>query len=137
MPNVRKVSPASRVFTGKVLSGNQLGRTIGFPTLNLDPGLVPVDTKPGVYASRVEINGKEYGGALYYGPRLVLDETATVLEIYVLDFSQEIYGKTVHFALEHWVRGVQDFQTFPELQKQLQKDIQDVRQFLQTIPEKK
>jgi riboflavin kinase/FMN adenylyltransferase len=127
MPNKIRVKPASRVFTGTVQKGNQLGRTIGFPTVNLDASILPIDTKPGVYAAATEIDGQHFAGALYYGPRLVLNETITVLEIHILDFSQEIYGKILSFQLDHWVRGVLDFDTFPELQEQLEKDIRDVR----------
>lgn len=134
---VNRDGPRSRVFTGEVLHGNQLGRTIGFPTINLDADSIPEDTEPGVYAATVQLKNETYGGALYYGPRLVLDETKTVLEIFLLDFSQEIYGETIQFTLEKWVRGPMDFDTFPALQAQLQKDIQDVREFFAANPDEK
>lgn len=134
---VKKDGPRSQVFTAKVQKGNQLGRTIGFPTVNLDAGIIPAEIEPGVYAALVQVAGQEYLGALYYGPRLVLDETHTVLEIFLLEFSQEVYGEEIQFTLEEWVRGPMDFDTFPALQAQLQKDIQDVREFFAANPDEK
>jgi riboflavin kinase/FMN adenylyltransferase len=99
-----------------------LGRTIGFPTLNLDVSVLSNDLKEGVYASTLQIHGKSYKGMLYLGPRLVVGETKTVLEIHVFDFDQEIYGDEVEFEIGKYIRGIANFSSMEEMKKQLQND---------------
>lgn len=117
----------SIIYHSAVQRGDQSGRTIGFPTVNLDPSVIPVDTVPGVYSSVVKYDETEYKGALYYGPRKVKNETTNVLEIYILEFNKEIYDETVFFTLDTFIRGVMDFTSFDEMKAQLQKDIEAVR----------
>lgn len=107
----------------KVLSGQKTGRTIGFPTINLNPATIPVNIQTGVYSSVVKYKKKEYKAALYYGPRLVKDETKNVLEIHILDFHKEIYGRNIEFILGKFIRGVKNFGSLDELKNQLQIDI--------------
>jgi len=114
-------------YEGIVISGSQLGRTLGFPTANLDPALLANVAKEGVYAASVRIDGKTYIGALYIGPRLVLDETKRVLEIFVLDFDGDLYDKTVDFQLSTFVRGPMDFDSFDALIVQLEADVAAIR----------
>ena len=116
----------------KVFPGHQVGRTIGFPTLNLDPSCIPSHTRQGVYASLVTADDSEYQGALYLGPRLVFDEVETVLEIHLLHFNGDLYGKTVSFTLEQWIRGVMDVPDLKALKDQLYTDVQAVRKYFQT-----
>ncbi len=110
-----------------VTTGNQQGRTLGFPTLNLDTSVLPKDQKEGVYKTSVKYNGKTYTGALYVGPRIVLGETQKVLEIYVLDFSQDLYGKSIEFQIQNFIRDVQNFSTLAEMQKQIEADIKKIK----------
>ncbi len=114
-------------YEGIVVSGSQLGRTLGFPTANLDPTLLTHITREGVYATNVRIEGQAYTGALYIGPRLVLDETRRVLEIFVLDFDGDLYGKTLDFQLGTFVRGPMDFDSFDKLIVQLEADVAAIR----------
>lgn len=113
-------------YESKVLTGNKQGRTIGFPTLNLDPLAIPPILKEGVYASLVKHNGNIYKGALFFGPRVMLNETHQVLEIYVFDFSKEIYGETVSFQVKDFIREVRNFASMDELKVQIKKDIQEI-----------
>jgi riboflavin kinase / FMN adenylyltransferase len=114
-------------YEGIVISGSQLGRTLGFPTANLDANLLTHVTREGVYAASVRIDGQAYTGALYIGPRLILDETRRVLEIFVLDFEGDLYGKTLDFQLGTFVRGPMDFDTFDALIVQLEADVAAIR----------
>lgn len=110
-------------YSGTVLRGDQYGRTLGFPTVNLDPKLLNTTNVQGVYAATVDVAGKQYTGALYYGPRITLHETQLVLEIHVIDFSADLYDQTVRFCMGQFIRPPMDFATTDDLQKQLEQDI--------------
>lgn len=106
-----------------VLRGTRDGHTIGYPTVNLDPVLMPTDTKHGVFAATVRYENKTYKGALFYGSRLVKNETHIKLEIYIIDFDKEIYGQTIEFQLGEFLRDNMNFSSMEELKTQIEKDI--------------
>ncbi len=114
-------------YESTVISGSKIGRTLGFPTANLDTAILSDVEKEGVYASDVEIDGVRHLGALYLGPRLILDETVRVLEIFLLDFNGDLYNKPLSFRLGQYIRGPQDFDSFDELIVQLEKDVAAIR----------
>ncbi|HLL60482.1 MAG TPA: riboflavin kinase [Candidatus Nitrosocosmicus sp.] len=111
-------------YKSVVFNGNQLGRTIGYPTANLDPNVLRKNLKEGVYSCYVDYQNKLYKGALYFGPRLVLNETKRVLEIYIINFNDNIYNKIIKFKLIKFIRGIKTFPSFEDLKKQLEEDIQ-------------
>jgi len=115
---------------GTVLKGEKLGRTIGFPTINLSPTIIPHHTIKGVYAASVVINSQQIMGALYLGPRLVKEETHTVLEIYLLDFDKDVYDEEVQFQLHRFVRKPEYFSTVSEMKLALEQDVEKVRKLL-------
>lgn len=117
-------------YEGIVVEGDKIGRTIGFPTLNLDNPSIYNSQKEGVYSCIVKIKSELYKGALYYGPRLVRGETRPVLEIFVMNFSEAIYGETVSFLPIKFIRGVLKFDSFEKLKEQLHKDIEDSQKSL-------
>ncbi len=125
----RKTSPDPSLvwYSGAVMQGDQYGRTLGFPTANLDPNILRHITKEGVYACTVHLGSQNYRGALYLGPRLVLHETVRVLEIHIIDFDREIYGQTLAFQLGSFIRPPMDFADSTTLQAQFSKDIAAVR----------
>lgn len=113
-----------------------MGRKIGFPTANLDVSSVPSSTKTGVYAAKLFLaNPNENAsqppliGALYYGPRLVMNETKNVLEVHILNFNQQLYSKTLWFSLSGYIRDVIHFKSLEEVTNQLTKDCKDVQEF--------
>lgn len=114
-------------YHSEVSHGDKQGRKISFPTINLDPKIWPADQESGVYAAEVTVGDHSFLGALYYGPRTMHGETTDVLEIYLLDFAQEIYGETVSFRLHKFIRGVLHFNSFEEMKPQIAKDVADVR----------
>ena len=109
-------------FRRKVQVGQKLGRQFGFPTLNFLIGDFSKDHSAGVYGCEVEIRGKMYKGALYFGPRLGTGEMT--LELYVMDFNQEIYGDNVRFRLLGKVRNAMTFKTLDEIHGQIEKDLE-------------
>ncbi len=111
---------------GKVVRGAGRGRTIGVPTLNLEPPdarkLLPPD---GVYAARVRLaDGRVLGGMMNQGPRPTFGEQARTLEIHLFDFDGELYGETVHVEWVRRLRGVQAFPSREALVAQLERDRQ-------------
>ena len=119
---------------GRVVRGAGRGRTIGVPTINLEPPdprkLLPPD---GVYAVRVRIgepgagSRKQYGGMMNQGPRPTFGEQARTLEVHLFDFGGELYGEAVTVE---WVRRLRDVQAFASrdaLVAQLERDRQAAR----------
>ena len=119
---------------GTVVRGAGRGKTIGIPTINLEPPdprkLLPPD---GVYAVRVAIGAQgvggreQYGGMMNQGPRPTFGEQARALEVHLFDFDGELYGEIVHVA---WVRRLREVQAFPSreaLVAQLELDRQAAR----------
>ncbi len=98
---------------GVVVAGNRMGRTIGFPTANMqlyEPlKLVPKD---GVYAVEVEVMGKRYKGMCNIGVRPTVDGKARTIETHILDFEEDIYGLPLQL---HFVRRIRDERKFPSL----------------------
>jgi riboflavin kinase/FMN adenylyltransferase len=117
----------SKWYSGEVLYGDQYGRTLGFPTANLDAALLKHVEKEGVYACNVRLGSQNYRGALYLGPRIVLHETKRVLEINIIDFDQEIYGETLEFQLGAFIRPPLDFDSLDALKAQFKEDVSAAR----------
>ncbi len=117
--------------TGTVVKGRQLGRTIGFPTANLqvdDPvKLIPAN---GVYAVDVIQGGQTYGGMLNIGFRPTVAGEHQTIETYIFDFNKDIYGEHMTLEFRAFLRPEQKFNGLPELVGQLQKDEQQAREIL-------
>lgn len=114
-------------YRALVMQGQKQGRKIGFPTVNLDPSILPKSLRQGVYAATIIYRKRSYKGALYYGPRLVKKETKAVLEIYIIDFDKEIYGEWISFEIIKFIRGIKNFDSMDLLKKQITIDIADIK----------
>jgi riboflavin kinase/FMN adenylyltransferase len=114
-------------ITGKVIRGDQLGRTLGYPTANLMVEerykLIPAD---GIYAVKVKIEGKEYKGMAYIGHRPTVNGMTRNIEVNIFDFSADIYNKELRMEFLHFVREDIKFASLEELVVQLGKDKEDV-----------
>ena len=110
-------------LTGQVITGNKLGRTIGFPTANIhipNPHkLIPAN---GVYAIKVLINDSRYRGMLNIGFRPTIDGTTKTIEAHLFDFNREIYGKTITVQFVKKIREESKFTGIETLKSQLAKD---------------
>jgi riboflavin kinase/FMN adenylyltransferase len=115
---------------GTVLTGDKTGRTIGFPTINLDPSILPAEHKTGIYASWVSYGGTDYVGALYFGPRLVKNEEKNVLEIHILNFDEEIYDQSIEFEIVKHIRDIKNFDSLEELKMEIDNDVRLIKQLL-------
>ncbi|MBP7875365.1 type II toxin-antitoxin system ParD family antitoxin [Candidatus Woesebacteria bacterium] len=117
-------------LTGKVQRGQQLGGKLGFPTLNLDPTLLPATLTHGVYAAQVEYDDQIYAAATHFGPRKTLGEWKPTLEFHLLEFDQHIPGSLVRFRLLQQIRETLRFDSLDELKKQLRSDVDQVRKLV-------
>jgi riboflavin kinase/FMN adenylyltransferase len=115
-------------ISGKVAYGAQIGRTIGFPTANIG---IKRELSPvlGVYSVQVEHSSKTHTGVCNVGKRPTLGGTKTLLEVYIFDFDQEIYGENVKVIFRHKCRDEVKFESFDELKKQIKMDVEKSRVF--------
>ena len=118
-------------FEGLVVEGNKLGRTIGYPTANLQikqmEKLVPGN---GVYAVSVDIKDSQrplIKGMMNIGVRPTVDGTNRVIEVNLLNFEENIYGLTLRVYLRKYLRGEQKFNGLDALKEQLSMDKSEVQ----------
>jgi len=118
---------------GEVVKGDQRGRTIGFPTVNimLDPGMEPCH---GIYAVRVRDLSADMSrvlaGAAYFGWRPTFDTNRVFLEVYLLDFDGDLYGHELAVEFVTMVRPDRKFADLQALVTQMNKDCDDIRKVL-------
>ena len=111
-------------LTGKVVKGQQLGRTIGFPTANLE--LPPEKFLPrfGVYAVDVLLDGSTLKGVMNIGCRPTVDGENPTIEVHLLDWSGDIYDRELKVNLKQFLRPEQKFDSLEALKQQIIKDCQ-------------
>lgn len=110
-------------FSGTVIQGNKIGRTIGYPTANLQIQdqykLVPAN---GVYAVDVQLGNRNLKGMMNIGIRPTVDGTKRVIEVNIFDFDEDIYEQTLKITLKKNLRLEVKFASLDELKAQLAKD---------------
>jgi riboflavin kinase/FMN adenylyltransferase len=119
---------------GNVVKGKQLGRTIGFPTANIKPlearQLIPAK---GVYAVTAEVNGILHRGVMNIGTRPTVDSSEhpeTSLEVYLLDFNEDIYKDFIIVKFADRIRNERKFSNLTELKQQISEDIKQLKDIL-------
>ncbi|MCR5644851.1 MAG: bifunctional riboflavin kinase/FAD synthetase [Bacteroidales bacterium] len=112
--------------TGTVVLGNQIGRTLGFPTANLDiPDEYLMINNPGVYACQTDIDGKVYNAMANTGFRPTIGDRAAgdfIIEVNIFDFEGDLYGKTLKVWFIDRIRDEEKFSGLEALKAQLQQD---------------
>ena len=121
-------------LTGRVIQGNRLGRTIGFPTANIEIAC-HYSSANGVYAARVRLDdGREFQAMANLGHRpTVTDCGALWLEANLFDFDEEIYGRMIEVNLVQKIRDERRFESIDALRQQLTKDKQQTLKILNTM----
>jgi riboflavin kinase/FMN adenylyltransferase len=114
-----------------VVHGKQLGRTLGFPTANME---LPEETAlaHGIYAVRFRrADGSLHNGVASFGRRPTVDEAgAVLLETYLFDFSGDLYGEDCLVSFFGYLRGEEKFSSLEELTKQMRRDEEEARALL-------
>ena len=135
------VSKAAKLLTynytisGKIVEGFKVGRTIGFPTANIqiweDYKVIPAF---GVYAVFVHIEGEKYKGMLYIGKRPTLHNGDNIsLEVNIFDFDEDLYNKALTAEFIEFVRADEKFDGIEALKAQIKKDKESVQKILDKI----
>jgi riboflavin kinase / FMN adenylyltransferase len=125
------IAPLGRHFSisGKVVHGHHRGKVLGFPTANLqtEKELIP---KNGVYAVKVKIDQAMYDGACNIGPNPTFGDEAIAIEVFIFDFTGDLYGRDLEV---YFVERIRDEQKFPDataLQSAITVDIARCREIL-------
>lgn len=129
LPLAYKALGHSYVLEGTVVHGAGIGRRIGFPTANLLPAeemmLLPAD---GVYEVLFRIGSACHKGVMNIGVKPTVDNNSLrTIEVHLLDFSGDIYGKSVSVEFVRRLRGEQHFENIEALCSQIEKDVSRVR----------
>jgi riboflavin kinase/FMN adenylyltransferase len=110
-------------ITGRVVSGDKLGRLMGYPTANIEIDtkykLIPMD---GIYAATVLHEHTTYGGMLYIGNRPTINGTKKNIEINIFNFNRDIYGESLTLYIHKLIRGDIKFSDLEALKEQLSLD---------------
>ncbi|MFI5171346.1 MAG: bifunctional riboflavin kinase/FAD synthetase [Chitinophagales bacterium] len=120
-------------LTGHVVKGDQIGRTLGFPTANIyvedENKLIPGD---GVYVAEVEIKNRpaKYNGLLSIGSRPTFNKTEKRIEVYILDFDEVIYGETITVKISAFLRKDKKFNNAEELIDAMKADKKNALELL-------
>ncbi len=124
------------ILSGKVVHGQEIGKSIGFPTANIQPEtpnkLLP---KEGIYAVLVQYKKRQYQGMLYIGTRPTLPTLdQKTIEVNIFDFNKKIYGEELSLELVEFIREDAKFENLETLRQQLVEDKKRALSVLQKYP---
>jgi riboflavin kinase/FMN adenylyltransferase len=130
------VEEANRLLTrpfsirGEVVHGKKRGRTIGYPTANVDFDSYYV-IRRGVYGVRVKLNDSVYYGMGNVGINPTFNELSNdLLEVHIFDLDEDLYGKTIKVEFIKFIRDEKTFSNIEELKLQLKKDEEQIKKTL-------
>ena len=120
---VNKALGTNYPLSGKVVHGDKIGRTLGFPTANLQVDPLKIIPKDGVYAVNVFVDEQKYLGLLSIGIRATVTNTREHrVEVNILDFNEDIYGKTIRLEFLERIRDEKKFNGLDELIEAMNND---------------
>ena len=123
----------SYMLSGRVVEGNKLGRSIGFPTANIEPHeefkLIPGE---GVYAVLIDVKCSFYKGMLNIGKRPTVnsDPDHRSIEVHIFDFNEDLYNQSITIYFKQRIRDEIKFKSIEELKRQLHVDKSDISKIL-------
>ena len=121
-----------RIFSisGKVIKGDQRGRSIGIPTANIEYPLNTIIIPYGVYAVETTIDGNTYFGIVNFGIRPTFNKEKPIVEAYLFDFDNNIYDKNIELFFYKQIRQEKKFNGIKELLNQINLDIAEAKKIL-------
>ncbi|WP_185872180.1 bifunctional riboflavin kinase/FAD synthetase [Blattabacterium cuenoti] len=118
-------------LSGNVIKGKGIGKTINFPTANLQVDLKKLIPKNGVYAVKINYLNNIYQGMLNIGINPTINQYTKkiYIEVHIFNFFQNIYGKKIDILIIHMIREEKKFNTLQELRKQIKEDQINIKKF--------
>ncbi|MBE5756186.1 MAG: riboflavin biosynthesis protein RibF [Clostridiales bacterium] len=114
-------------ITSVVKEGRKVGKTLGFPTVNLKVNGKKIALKQGVYKGKIFLDGIEYKTIINYGKAPTFNVKKRLVEAYILGFDGNLYGKKITLYFEDFLREIKKFKSKEGLIKQLNKDIESIK----------
>ena len=114
---------------GTVAHGEHRGRTLGFPTANLE-GTQTLLPKSGVYACVCEVNGLKYAAATHFGDNPTFGQPKRKIEVHIIDFEWDIYGETIDVDIIEKLRNISKFESAEQLVAQMHADVDRTRRII-------
>lgn len=115
-------------FKSVVQQGQKIGRTINFPTINLEYPTIMTKIPYGVYDVDAIVNGNKYKAIANWGLKPTVNKTLTpTFEAHLLDFNQDIYGQPITIEINEFLRNEIKFLSVKELKKQIELDIKAIK----------
>ena len=117
------------MIVGNVVQGKKIGRTLGFPTINLNADPDRVYPPNGVYVTKVKVYSKIYLGMTNIGVNPTVSGERKMIETNLMEFNQSIYGEEVEIYFYHFIRAEKKFENIEALKKQIESDKEQVQYF--------
>ena len=131
LENIKNLLGCDFYIKSKVKKGNRIGRTLSYPTANLDYPKDIVKLASGVYAGYVEADGKNHRAVINYGIRPTVSNTKDMLvEAYLLDYSGDLYNKNVKVTFKEKIRDEKKFASLVDLKSQIEKDVETANKII-------
>ena len=118
-------------LSGKVAHGRKLGRELGFPTINIKMGKTPIAVH-GIFAVLVKgLDNRILRGVASVGTRPTVNGVGTILEVYILNFSEQIYGQCLDIEFLHKLRNEEKYDSIEALTAQIHRDIEGAEAYFE------
>ena len=116
-------------ISGEVVHARHRGTIIGFPTANIQEAENKIKLSSGIYITKVHVDNKIYVGVTNVGAKPTFEEPGRSIETYILNFNQDIYGKTIQVDFYKKIRDVIKFSSVPSLCNQMKQDEIQAREY--------
>ena len=132
MESAAKILGRCHTISGTVIHGREIGKTIGFPTANIstDNELIPLD---GVYAVMVSVDGRLLKGACNIGLNPTFEGGVRTIEVFLLDFSGQVYGMEISICFVQRLRSVRKFPDTSTLIHAISRDVEQTGIILESV----
>jgi len=114
---------------GKIIKGKQVGKTLGFPTINLETTYDMSILKPGVYITETLLDDKIYPSVTNVGFNPTFNQQNFNVETFILDFDQDLYDETVHILFTRFIRPEIKFDSLADLIKRIDEDVEITKEY--------